>query len=123
MKPFDLQKALEGHSLVTRDGRKATLVTYNEEQPYPLYVNVKTHRGYTLPFYYDKNGICNLSHVRDYDLFLKEDKLGYINIYQYLNHGEVCYISSSTVYPTKEKALSNKDNDIFKYLKTIEITL
>ena len=66
---FDLEKAQQGHPLVTRDGRVATYVTCVEEADHPLVVLIdKGVMSYSL------DGKFFSDYPSELDLFMKVDK-------------------------------------------------
>lgn len=95
LKPFNLEAALNGAKVVTRDGRTVSRVTYFPEikgTDYPVKAIVEDNlQGFTVDgFYYTRN---NESCI---DLFLAPKlREGWINIYP---HGNAVW------YQTKEKA-------------------
>lgn len=113
-KPFNLEEALNGAKVVTRDGREVTQLTFFEtKSPFPL-IGVYDNG---LMSSWRKNGkhIADTV-VTDGDLFIAiEPKRIYINMYSY---GYDTWISNEIFY-SKEEAKKYSRN---YYLKTIEIT-
>lgn len=118
MTPFNLEKAKAGFPLTTRDGHKVRTLEIKEKSSFPLKVMLESS-GTILPFYYDLDGKCNLSHTRDYDLYMDEKAKGYINIYEI---SPFKYVASSLIYNSRNEAFENKGS-AFKYVKTVEIEL
>jgi len=115
MKPFNLEEALAGKPVITRDGRKVTQLTKLDNKNDFCIVGVVD------------NGIeiWNLKGEYDgfpdskFDLFMKTEKKSiWVNVYEYESD-----ISFGNIFLTKTEAVSkinkfNKDT----YIKTIEIT-
>jgi len=118
LEKFDLEKALNGAKVVTRDGREVTqLTTFEGVGKYPLIGvlegNVKT---WTIKGYHLVGDICYE------DLFIKgKVESIWVNIYKNKNNGEI-FIGYNR-YKSKEDAITY---DTFpttsEYIKTIEIT-
>ena len=70
MNYFDLEKAQQGHPLITRDGRVATYITYVEGASAPVVVLVET-----TVMTHSPNGKFFKNYPSDLDLFMKVDKL------------------------------------------------
>jgi len=83
MKPFDLEKALNGAPVVTRDGREVThLYLFPVEGlKYPLYGVIWNERGEKSIESFTRNGLEYAEYEQnDADLFMKtEKKIGYIH--------------------------------------------
>lgn len=117
MKPFNLQEALAGKPVVTRDGRKVTEI-YHFKTGTSVYsvhacidgcIREYTQRG---TYYETGNG-------SDFDLFMEEPVVeGWVNI---LCTSDGILRVSSTVYATKELALANICAHSCNYVKTIKI--
>lgn len=82
MKPFDLEKALSGEPVVTRDGRPVKIAGYNPDAIKSDKLSTWIH-GKAVHFYED--GMWD-TRESDYDLFMVEPpkvkKEGWINIYE-----------------------------------------
>lgn len=120
MKPFNLEEALAGKPVVTRDGRKVTEIyhfkTASDETKYVLYAVIEgAIHTYLLNGFYMSRGI------NDTDLFMEERLIEcwvslYGTIYGEIWVGDVCN--------TYESALIRKDSecgDESYYIKTIKI--
>lgn len=121
MKPFNLEEAIQGKPLVTRDGRKVLDFHYfkNADVAYPV-IAVIEGRGSLVE--YKANGVFTM-HKPDSpnDLFMYEEpKSYYTNIHRLRACSEGIFIGP--VYENKEEALTigKSYND---YIKTIEITV
>lgn len=75
MKKFDLQQAIDGHPLVTRDGREVTEFHYFQTANDPSFVIVAVINGKTIHF--DENGTYVPYGDSKNDLFLKDQKTKY----------------------------------------------
>lgn len=72
MKPFDLQKAIEGHPLCTRDGRDITEFHYFKTADEDYICAAVVNGGINT---YDKNGLeFGDDSICDRDIFLKSEK-------------------------------------------------
>lgn len=111
MKPFNLEEALAGKPVITRDGREVTqLVKFDANyEKYTLYgvVNNIILRWTNDGIFYNKA-----------DLFMKSEKKSiWVNAY----HDEDG-IMLGVEYKSKEDAIKAIDNENGNYIKTIEIT-
>lgn len=70
MNYFDLEKAQQGHPLITRDGRVATYITYVEGVVCPVVILV----GGTVTSYYPSGAFLS-NYPSDLDLFMKAEEL------------------------------------------------
>ena len=82
MKPFDLEKALNGAPVITRDGREVTQLHLFDvaEKDFPLYgvIHDKVDGDYVECF--TKRGLEFVGRETSTDLFMKtEKKIGYIH--------------------------------------------
>lgn len=108
--PFDIEKAINGRDVCTRDGRKARILCYDlKGAEYPIVAAVETRDRFAeIIFGYDKNGRFDHDIENNNDLMmLQEKKSGWINVYKRL------------VYRTKEEAQSNinPDNEVIDTIK------
>lgn len=116
-KPFDLNKALAGEPVVTRDGREVR----------ELHRFKTANRGYELVGLVDgnlrswfKSGAFTHDGISQEDLFMKAPLLEiWVNIYQ---EGDSIWVG--TPFPSEEAANSAKGNSTYTmfYIKTIKIT-
>lgn len=92
MKPFDLEKALAGEPVVTRDGREVTQVTKFDliDDVYMIHAVIYGDlESFTL------NGEYSKGKESELDLFMAPKKLsGFINV----------YADSANIYKTKDEA-------------------
>jgi hypothetical protein len=117
LKPFNLQDALAGKPVVTRQGKKVTqLHLFNTNTEQPLLGIIEGDKDiYT----WNKDGIY-FSHkdTSAFDLFMAPEKKSiWVNLYEYEN-GQLwvgCY------YNSLEEA-SKPGTHMGRYIKTIEIT-
>jgi hypothetical protein len=123
LEKFDLEKALNGAKVVTRDGKEVKQLTYfdlSDDHKYHLYGVVgKSIRCWTITGQYEPS-----DDNYDLDLFLAvEPKRIWVNVLQYAN-GDLWV--GSECFPTFETAQNfcKNNNGKFKkaYVKTIEIT-
>ena len=101
--PFDLNKALEGHTLVTENGHKARALDNSRQADdgRSLVVLIKIATGEELRSYFS-DGTCSTPSKKLY--LYKPVTGGWFNIYS----GRKV---DPTIYGTKSKALSNKTHD------------
>ena len=81
MKPFDLEKALKGAPVVTRDGREVTqLHLFSLEVSYSLFGVIQDKECGPRVECFTKNGEYRLNRKTDTDLFMKTvKKVGYVH--------------------------------------------
>jgi hypothetical protein len=115
MKPFNLEEALDGKPVVTRDSRKVTHITRipNNNFIVGIIEDVKQIPQWAL------NGkFLNDHYTHPCDLFMFiEKKSIWVNVYGYQKTLTVGF-----AYETQEDAFLNKDYAGLEYIKTIEIT-
>jgi hypothetical protein len=116
LEKFDLEKALNGAKIVTRDGREVTQLTkFKDAEDYPLGAVIEGKiQSWNIDGYY------YIEEESDTDLFLAvEPQRIWVNAYYFngkLWIGSVCYNSEA-------KARTNStSNTNMVYIKTIEIT-
>ena len=117
-RPFNLEEALNGAKVVTRDGREVKKLTYfdaSKNDHYPLYGVVGT-----LICCWTITGQHHIDTDNNHnDLFLSvEPKRIWVNVYQHDG-----MISIGSIYKTKKEARRKAvDNVDMQYIKTIKIT-
>ena len=123
LKPFNLEAALAGKSVCTRDGRKARIICfdrkfYHDGYNYPIVAMVNDNDN-ELVHAYTQDGLLVGNMEGELDLMmLPEKKEGWVNIY---NRYSAELTSDGYFYFTKEEALSNIEND-GTYVKTIKMS-
>lgn len=120
MKPFNLEEALAGKPVITRDGKKVTHIRYFPElegksEPVSGVVDNESIETFSS----DGKYVPSSTTPFDYDLFMDVEKVsGYVNVYQSSTLEKVIYLGSG-FYKTYQEARSNgKGTD---YIKTIPI--
>lgn len=114
MKDFNYKKAYEGDPICLEDGRKARIICFNRNGVYPLMVLVEEIDGLETVHEYSENGIS----LYDSKLMMaSEQKEGWINIYHHAAKG---IFVTSTIYATKEEAITNRKR--FNKIDTVKIT-
>lgn len=118
MKPFNLEEALNGAKVITRDGRVVTQLTkFNADEKETLYGVVNNEiaswkddgRFSFVPPYND--------HILDLFMFVEPKRI-WVNVYRFAD--TICVAGKS--YKSKEDALQNiTKGEYYIYLKTIEI--
>lgn len=117
MKPFNLEKALQGEPVVTRDGRDVTSISYIRKSDYPPIVEAFIGKD---KFIYVPTGRHFLYGDSPLDLFMKsKTEKYYLNIYKEdiasgIKHTGNLFRSYEVA---RELACSSS------YLKTIEIEI
>ena len=116
LKPFDLEAALRGEPVVTRDEKPVTQVTkFNTNSHYPIVAVIdKKLEFFTENGHYHPDGKTNSS-----DLFMAIEivkKEGWINLYQ--SDCETLSAITSHCHKTKEEA---KKNSLPNCIATIKI--
>lgn len=114
--PFDLEKALEGEQVITRDGKDVTQFTFfrtKKYDPYPIFgvVNGELQR-------FQQSGKRMLNdYPHHLDLFMKPELIeSWVNVYINCNR---LFVGQGS-FETKEDAISNL-NPSMTYIKTIKI--
>ena len=122
MEQFSLEKYLTNPSrkVVTRDGRKARIVSTNMRcANYPIVALVERCDNTEEINTYTENGEFEVSNLSKYDLFFAPEKhKGWINIFKWTSTEP--YLGESRIYSSKEIAESTGRN-YRDYLSTIEI--
>ncbi len=105
MKPFDLDKAKAGAPVITRDGRKARILSFDLcNRYYPLVAAFKDSDGDEGVDSLTNEGKCLADKDSANDLFMAPVKReGWLNLYPALN-AETLAEPSFAVYATKEQA-------------------
>jgi hypothetical protein len=117
MKPFDLEKALAGEPVVTRDGKEVTDIAYfpTKDDNYKVcgILNKDCEWFTNKGFYIQEDD----EHLKN--LFMKEEIIeSWVNLYQAGNE-----ILTGGSYRTEELAKQKRDTkDGTIYIKTIKIT-
>ena len=112
MKPFDLEKALAGAKVVTRDGREVTQLTkFDVRGDFPLTGIIQNQRES-----FKLNGKYSDHIESHYDLFMAPQKQSiWVNVYSSEKGKLFCL-----TYYSKQEA--NKSQSSANFIKTIEIT-
>jgi hypothetical protein len=113
LEKFNLEKALNGAKVVTRDGREVTQFTkFDTYEKFSLYGVVNDE----IQCWDIKGRYCGEA-TPNIDLFIEgEVRRGWVNVY-----GNGRDIITSGGYVTREDAVGNIRED-YEYIKTIEIT-
>jgi hypothetical protein len=113
LEKFDLEKALNGAKVVTRDGREVSqFIKFDTYEKFSLYGVVNDEI-----LFWDIKGRYYEGANPNIDLFIVgEVRRGWVNVY-----GNGRDIITSGGYITREDAVGNIRED-YEYIKTIEIT-
>lgn len=117
MKPFDLNKALAGEKVVTRDGREVKQIFYfdKSDEKYPVYALFHKYVEQ-----YTTCGRYNSDHKTEYDLFMspKTEKLT-IYVSKHKNANGLY----QTTYAIPEGTLAHDDDDPVKIMRKVEVEI
>lgn len=106
MKPFNLQEALEGKSVITRDGHKITSIHHfkHSESTHPVYAHIE---GSSRVEKFNVEGKWSASGTltHELDLFM-EDEEYWINVYWDAENRRIWTIR---LWESEEKALAGRD--------------
>ena len=110
MKPFNLEKALAGEPVVTRDGRTVKIAGYNPDAE-PSYQLAGWKGG--LLHAWDVDGTYNTSKSECFlDLFMAENpkvkKEGWVNVYPPEYPFQSCIVSNGYISEEDAKKLASK---------------
>jgi len=113
MKEFNLEEALAGKPVITRNGKEVTKLTKFDVKEGDCLFGVMDGDVNS----WEIDGKVSSGVMSGFDLFMKSEKKSiWVNVY---NNGKVVWLGRS--YDTKEGALINSYGDAW-YIKTIEIT-
>ena len=108
LKPFDIQKAREGKTVCTRDGRKARIICFDRNSDKPIVALITTDNREYLTEYYCDGRISYYNSENNDLMMLPEKKEGWVNVYK------------DSVYDTKDHALIGR-SESRGYIDTIKI--
>lgn len=112
LKPFNLEQALAGKPVMTREGRKVVHIFYAEEACENSQVICVFETGVVFLYYKDGTYTAYASSLND--LFMAPTKKeGWINVYNVLSLD----VTGKNIYPTEEAALANKGCDCIATIK------
>lgn len=113
-KEFNLERAIEGEPIITRDGHAAKLLMDNAGGKYHLiaaYSEMVDGTEQWIPETYNKAGLILEGQTSGNDLFMHSKKEGWINI----------YLSDDTIYrgiyEDEGLALANSDDGVVDTIK------
>ena len=112
LKPFNLEQALAGAPVMTREGRKVVRIFYAEEACENSKVICVFETGAVFPYYKDGTYTDYASSVHEL-VMAPTKKEGWINIYNVLSLD----VTGKNIYPTEEAALANKGCDCIATIK------
>ncbi len=117
MKEFNLEEALAGKPVQTRDGREVTQLTKFETGRAWCLIGILEGDFRS----YDINGKYSRDSIHDKDLFMAPEKKSvWVNVYESKDNTDEFQVYTSRLHPTKESALAHRKD--YNYIKTIEIT-
>jgi len=120
MKPFNLQDALAGKPVITRDGKKVFEIVHlssmkNERNILAIFEND------CMLYRHDGTCMLNLGDSHSSDLFMAAEKKSiWINIFESIENGEL--FTDGFSYSSYVNATFIGSETKHKYIKTIEIT-
>lgn len=114
MKAFNLEKAKQGVEVITRDGRKAKILTFSRRnKDFPIVALIDCGEEDTIQMY-TIDGCYNKTKAESrFDLMMENTKV-YMNVYR---EGDK-YVLGNHTFSSREKAIDCRGVD---YVKTIEI--
>jgi hypothetical protein len=119
MKPFNLEEALNGAKVVTRDGREVTQLTkFNADEDETLFGVVNKE----IASWKDDGRFSFIPPYNDHilDLFMHVEPVRiWVNIFKRYNGNDI-YVGGNR-YKSKEDAINSLDKNDPDYIKTIEI--
>ena len=118
MKPFDLQKALAGEPVVTRDGHKVIDIHYFEKVTGPYSIAAYVEGDDEFQMFTKKGNFQSRGETHFFDLFMDEPTK-WVNIYynEHLNH-----VTTGAIYETEEEAQKHSEN-VANFQCTIKLIL
>jgi hypothetical protein len=121
MKPFNLERALAGEPVITRNGKKVTelYLFKNAKIIQPLYGTIEDDEDV---FSWTTNGIYNPTKNTSFDLFMApESKFLWINLWQQLHENGNYY---TTVHTREDLAdLEIENNVTLKHIQKLTMIL
>lgn len=111
MKPFNLEQALAGAPVITREGRNVVRIFYAEEACENSQV-ICVFETETVFHYYKDGAYTNSSSVHEL-VMAPQKKEGWINVYNVHSLD----VTGKNIYPTEEAALANKGFDCIATIK------
>lgn len=122
--PFDIEKAINGSDVCTRDGRNARILCFDAKGDRPI-VALIDQKGLLndYPYKYYANGsFYDSDTVSDIDLMIVPSiKTGYVNLYKNNSDNDDCIYNTSNVYSSIEEA-RNHIVDQDRYVDTVEFS-
>jgi hypothetical protein len=115
MKPFNLEKALSGAKVVTRNGKEVTQLTkFDVDSNYPLTGIIDNKRET-----FQLNGMFGDNKESNWDLFMATEKQSiFVKVYEN-QFGKILAVGG---HDTLEDAIKSPNLEGVTYIKTIEIT-
>lgn len=118
MKPFNLQEAIEGKPLVTRDGRKVLNFHYFRDSKAKHTIIALVENELENYLHYYSNGTFLKLEESHYDLFMYEEpKKYFVNVYKN-SWGNVT--TGCVTHESRALAIKHRGEN---YINTIEITI
>lgn len=121
--PFDIEKAMNGSDVCTRDGRNARILCFDAKGDRPI-VALIDQNGLSddYPYKYYANGLFYDDTISDIDLMIVQSvKIGYMNLYKNNSDNDDCIYNTSNVYRDIEEA-RNHIVDQDRYVNTVEFS-
>ena len=121
--PFDIEKAMNGSDICTRDGRNARILCFDAKGDRPI-VALIDQNGLSddYPYKYYTNGFFYDNTISDIDLMIVQSiKTGYVNLYKNNSDNDDCIYNTSNVYSSIEEA-RNHIVDQDRYVDTVEFS-
>ena len=100
LKPFDIQKAREGKTVCTRDGRKARIICFDRQHESNIVALITEENEEYICTYNSDGSFYKGSTDKNDLMMLPEKKEGWINIYR----GTICLVTGGCLYDSEEEA-------------------
>ena len=121
--PFDIEKAMNGSDVCTRDGRNARILCFDAKGDRPI-VALIDQNGLSddYPYKYHTNGSFYDDTISDIDLMIVPSiKNGYVNLYKNNSNNDDYIYNTSNVYSSIEEA-HNHIVDQDRYIDTAKFS-
>lgn len=122
--PFDIEKAINGRDVCTRDGRNVRILCFDAKGDRPIVALIdQKDISDDYPYKYYSNGsFYDDDTISDMDLMIVQSvKTGWVNLYKNNSDNDNCIYNASNVYSSIEEArnhIINQDN----YIDTVKLS-
>ena len=121
--PFNIEKAINGSNVCTRDGRNARILCFDAKGDRPIVALIDQKEiSDDYPYKYYPNGSFYDDTISDIDLVIVPSiKIGYVNLYKNNSDNDNCIYNTSNVYSSIEEA-HNHIVDQNRYVDTVKFS-